>query len=121
MGKENRNTISEEPIEGVVLKMGEEVGYLKPNEPVEHEGLKIKKKVYFHASDIEGERPEVGAQVIFILYKYRERGIGAESVQVTVQGDGTLPPDDTPDTVEDEAPRKKPNIKKTFLKTKGKF
>jgi len=76
-------------VQGTIIKMGEKVGWIKPDEPVP-ELPANKDRIFLHVTDVDGEAPLLGAQVLFFAYKDKH-GFGAENCQVMVQGDGTAP------------------------------
>lgn len=90
--KSSRATITEAPITGVVQDWRGQIGWIKPDEPLEDEEFQSKTgrrkgMLFAHASDVDGELPLTNASVIFSVYK-DERGFGGFEIQVIEQGDG---------------------------------
>lgn len=92
--KAKREVISNSPVQGTVVDWRGQVGWIKPDEAVkELEGPEKKKHkglLYVHATDVDGDMPLIGAQVVYFMYT-DEMGFGAEMCQVVAQGSGEKP------------------------------
>jgi len=92
--KSIRETLSESANLGVVVDWRGNVGWIKPEDPLDHPDMKHNKRrrgvLFVHATDCDGELPLIGAQVTYLMYS-DSHGLGAEMVIVLVQGDGEKP------------------------------
>lgn len=102
--RESRQQLDVPPVEGMVVRYNNEVGWIKLDEhsevPEEHKHKLRKGTLFFHSSDVDGdEQPKLGAQVMCFLYtdKY---GMGGETLQVLIQGDGEVPKPEKPEKPE---------------------
>jgi len=92
----SRETLIAEELTGVCTNWKGQVGWIRPDEPIELEEVKQFKKgknstFYVHATDVVGEEPLANAKVTFGLYK-DTNGVGCENVLVVEQGDGIRRP-----------------------------
>jgi len=88
--KSTRETLSEIAGIGVVVDWRGDVGWIKPEDPLDPDMKQYKKRrgmLFVHATDCDGELPLIGAQVTYLMYS-DSHGLGAEMVIVLVQGDG---------------------------------
>jgi len=74
-----RQRLTEVPVNGQVISFKGKVGWIKPDEPLEHQlAQKHKGDIYLHIKDVmEGESPEKGKAVNFHVYADKS-GLGAE-------------------------------------------